>query len=412
MHRLSLAFASVMLAAFAAVALVRPTTAAEPDATATAPAVCTGNGATDAAVPACGVRLAAATTTLTWVNDLAPIEAVLAAPRLAFRGAPPRAEARPLDYLTVWQRDATTGAWRSWSSRGDGPFATLRTFEPGGTYTIAATAELDLSLAPLRASVFAKTRVVSIYGHPGVPTMGALGTYPSAEAAATAVDDLVRQYQALDVAAGRDTRDIGALHLIVSVAQADAGWDGTYLGRMTLTEIRPWVEVTRAHGQLLFLDVQVGWADPVAEVQRLEPLLREAHVHVALDPEFATRAKGWAPGEAIGFLTSTEVNAVQRYLLDLSVRAATTSKVLVLHQFRTDMLFEPERIDRIEGVDVVIDMDGWGPPGQKLDGYNAFALAPYSEYAAFKLFYHWDVPLLTPAQVMALRHPPDYLIYQ
>ena len=420
MRRLSLTFASVALALVAVLAagvLAPRAHAAEPDAAPSvlaprdAPAPCSGNATTDAAVTSCGVHLAAATTTLTWVNDAAPIEAVLATPRLAFHGTPPRADARPLDYVTVWQRDAT-GAWRSWSSKGDGPFATLRTFEPGGTYTLAATADLDLSLAPLRASVFARTRVISMYGHPGVPTMGALGTYPTAEAAATAVDDLVRQYQALDTAAGRDTRVVGALHLIVSVAQADPGWDGTYLGRMTLAEIRPWVEVTRAHGQLLFLDVQVGWADPVTEVQRLEPLLREAHVHVALDPEFATRAKGWAPGEAIGFLTAAEVNAVQRYLLDLSVRAATTSKVLVLHQFRTDMLSEPDRIERVEGVDVAIDMDGWGPPGQKLDGYNAFALAPYAEYAAFKLFYHWDVPLLTPAQVMALRHAPDYLIYQ
>ena len=103
---------------------------------------------------------------------------------------------------------------------------------------------------------------------------------------------------------------------------------------------------------------------------------------------------------------------MQRYLLDLTARAATTSKVLVLHQFRADMLFEPERIERIEGVDVVIDMDGWGPPWQKTQGYEAFALAPYAEHPGLKLFYHWDVPLMTPAEVMALSTPPDYVIYQ
>ena len=407
----AVALAVVALAASTAGGRVLPASAAEPE-TPAPPALCTGAGNLDAAEPACGLRLERATTSFTWVNAATPIEAALAAPRLAFRGTPPRADARPLDYLTVWQRDEATGGWRAWAARPDSPFGTLRMFEPGGTYVLAPLTDLDLSLAPLRTSAFAGTRVVSLYGHPGVATMGALGTYASPEAAAVAVENLVREYQALDVAAGRSTRVVGALHLIVSVAQADAGWDGTYLGRMTLAEIRPWVEVTRAHGQLLFLDVQVGWADPLEETRRLEPLLREAHVHLALDPEFATKAKGWAPGEAIGYLTPEQVNAVQRYLLDLTVRAATTSKVLVLHQFRADMLHQPERIERIEGVDVVIDMDGWGPPGQKLDGYNAFAMADYSEYAGFKLFYHWDVPLLTPAQVMALRYPPDYVIYQ
>jgi len=384
--------------------------AAEPDEAAAVR--CTGSGALDAAEPACGLRLAPETRTFTWPNEATSIAAALAAPRLAFRGAPPRPDARPLDFVTVWQRDEATGAWRAWASQPDEPFGGLETLQRGGTYTIAARADLDLSLAPLRPSAFAGTRVVSLYGYPWVPTMGALGTYPSAGAAADAVEALVAEYQALDTAAGRATRVVGALHLIVSVAQADPGWDGTYLGRMTLADIAPYVEATRARGQLLFLDVQVGWADPLEEVRRLEPLLRQPHVHLALDPEFATKAKGWAPGESIGFLTPEQVNAVQRYLLDLTARAATTSKVLVLHQFRADMLFEPERIERIEGVDVVIDMDGWGPPGQKVSGYEAFALAPYAEHPGFKLFYHWDVPLMTPAEVMALSTPPDYVIYQ
>ena len=387
-----------------------PTATAVPTApTPTPPPVtCTGIAATDAREAACGVVLTATPRTITWRQDPAPIEAALAAPRLAFRGTPPPSETRPMDTVTVWHRDATTGAWQSWTSKPTGPFATLRTFERGQTYEVVSAVDLDLSLAPVRASVFTGTRIVSLYGHPGVSTMGALGTYASAESAARAVEDLVALYQPLS----GDTKVVGALHLITAVAQADAGWDGTYLGRMSAADIAPYVDATRAHGQLLFLDVQVGWSDPLAEVRLLEPLLREPHVHVALDPEFATKGKNWPPGESIGYLTPEQVNDVQHYLLDLSARAGVPSKVLVLHQFRTDMLYEPERIERVNGVDLVIDMDGWGPPWQKLDGYAAFARAPYAEYAGFKLFYHWDVPVLTPAEVMALPHPPDYLIYQ
>jgi len=393
--------------------------AAEPDAAQsivvpeTPPAVaCTGEAATDALEAACGLALTAPATAFVWPHAPTSIELALGGGRLAFRGAPPVEGARPVDYLTIWEHDPATGGWRSWSSTGEGAFDTLREFVTDGSYTIAARAPLDLSLAPVRASTLAGRRVVSIYGHPGVEVMGALGTYPSAAAAAVGVEDIAAQYRALDAAAGRTTEVIAALHLIVSVAQADAGADGTYLGRMSIEEIRPWVEATRARGQLLFVDVQVGWADPLAEVRRLEPLLREPHVHLALDPEFATKEKGWPPGESIGFLTADQVNAVQHYLFDLGARAGVPSKVLVVHQFRGDMLQEPERIEAVPGVDLVIDMDGWGPPWQKQQGYEAFALAPYAEHAGFKLFYRWDVPLMTPAEVMALREPPGVVIYQ
>ena len=384
------------------------------------PPACTGIVAQDAALATCGVVLGVTPTTITWTREATLIATALAVPRLAFRGPAPSEGARPIDAVTVWQ----TNGWQSWSALGTGPFDTLKTFETGQTYVLVARASLDLSLAspaapspaapivgPIAApttSVFAGARIVSLYGFPGVPMMGALGTYATAEDAAVAVDTLAREYATLS----GDTRVIPALHLIVAVAQADAGWDGTYLGRMPIETIRIYVEMTRAHGQLLFVDVQVGWSDPLVEVQLLEPLLREPHVHVALDPEFATKGKNWAPGEAIGHLVPEQVNAVQRYLAALSARESIPPKVLVLHQFRADMLHEPERIEQIDGVDLVVDMDGWGPPGQKLDGYAAFARTAYSEYAGFKLFYHWDQPLLTPAEVMALPHPPDYLIYQ
>lgn len=388
-----------------------PVAAPAPTATPTgtsAPPACVGAATVDARTPGCGLTVGRVPVVFTWSHEATPIATALAAPRLAFRGAPPAEPATPIQAVTIWHADPATGAWQSWSATPTGPFATLRDFVRGGSYTITATTDVDLSLAPVRPSLFTGTRVVSLYGFPGVPTMGRLGEYPSAEAAAAGVDELVARYAA--VSGGR--RVVGALHLIVAVAQADAGWDGTYLGRMSIEAIREYVEVTRAHGQLLFLDVQVGWGDPLTEVQRLAPLLAEPHVHLALDPEFATRGKNEPPGEAIGYLTPEQVNAVQRDLVAVAARAGVPAKVLVLHQFRYDMLRDPQRIERVDGVDLVVDMDGWGGPEQKLDGYRLFALSSYAEYAAFKLFFRWDDPLLTPEQVMALPRPPDYVIYQ
>ena len=51
-------------------------------------------------------------------------------------------------------------------------------------------------------------------------------------------------------------------------------------------------------------------------------------------------------------------------------------------------------------------------PTSKLTKYEWYALAPYAERAAIKLFYDWDAPLLTPERVQALERPPDLVIYQ
>ncbi|MCK9495689.1 MAG: hypothetical protein M0R75_09345, partial [Dehalococcoidia bacterium] len=216
-----------------------------------------------------------------------------------------------------------------------------------------------------------------------------------------------RQYDALNGSRGVTP----ALHLIASVAQADPG-DGTYLGRMPLADVDRYVEVTAEHDQLLFVDVQVGWGDPLAEVKRYERQLRNPHVHIALDPEFSTKSDGEAPGVSIGSLTAQQINEVQGYLAALSATYELPSKVLVVHQFRDDMIEAPERIAAVDGVDLVIDMDGWGPQGQKLAGYDRYANSSYAEFAGFKLFYEWDVPLFTPRQIQALDPAPDYVIYQ
>ena len=259
---------------------------------------------------------------------------------------------------------------------------------------------------PARA-LYTEVQAIALYGAPNTPIMGALGQY-TPDDAARAVVRLAAEWDAIN----GDRGAIGVLHLITAVAQPHPMRDGSYLLRLGPESIGEYVEAARAHGVLLILDVQVGMAEPLAEAQRLEPFLREPFVHLALDPEFAMHANRDVPGKAIGSLDAAQVNPVQRYLAGLVRRERIPAKTLVLHQFRDDMLHDVDRIERVDGVDLVIDMDGWGSIEQKLAGYQAYARGPHAEYAGFKLFYHWDQPLLTPAQVMALPHPPDYLIYQ
>jgi hypothetical protein len=270
---------------------------------------------------------------------------------------------------------------------------------------------LDLRIAnpvlALPPSIFETHQIISYYGYPKIQGMGELGRH-NPVAAAERVKALAREYDELN--GTRET--MGALHLIVDVAQANPTADGLYIDRLDEQVIAEYVEVAREHGLLIFLDLQIGWSDAFDDTQRLERFLRESFVHLALDPEFATARYGAIPGQVIGALDADEVNEVQAYLSELVEDAGIPPKILVLHQFQRGMLIEPERYADVAEVELTIDMDGFGAAGPKIGGYQRFALADYAERSAFKLFYHWDEPVMTPQQIMDMDVPPDYIIYQ
>lgn len=266
-----------------------------------------------------------------------------------------------------------------------------------------ASAPSDVATSPL----LERAQVVSLYGYPGVPAMGDLGKY-SADEAAAEVRRLAWVYDTLNGERGA----VGALHVVVAVAQPVRMADGSYLNHLDGAVIAEYVEAARRNGVLLILDTQLGMADPVEEARRLEPFLVEPFVHLALDPEFAMRAKGGTPGKAIGSVDSSEVNAVQAYLAGLVRGHALPSKLLVVHQFRADMVTQSAPWEDVPEVQRVINVDGWGDLGTKLGTYRAFGMAPYAEYAGIKLFEGWDAPMLTPSEVLGLPRRPDLVVYQ
>ena len=219
---------------------------------------------------------------------------------------------------------------------------------------------------------------------------------------------LAAEYDALN----GDRGAIGALHLIVSVAQRVPKADGSYLGRLDAGTIAAYVEAARSHGVLLILDTQLGMANPLAEAQRLEAFLDEPFVHLALDPEFAMLASGATPGSVIGSLDSAQVNAVQHYLARLVREHQLPAKLLVVHQFRADMLTHSEAWEDSPEVMRTINVDGWGDLATKLETYETYALASYAEHPGIKLFEGYDTPMLTPEQVLALPRQPDLVVYQ
>ncbi|MDO9444918.1 MAG: hypothetical protein Q7K37_06330 [Dehalococcoidia bacterium] len=368
-------------------------------------ASCAGVPEVDARVPGCGISIPVGATSLRWEHPVTSMAQAFAAGRVS-----PASVVAATSRLQVWSEHPRTGAWTRWTpSSGAAGMAGFTTLVPGQVYWIQTETAFAWSFgATQQRSVFADAQVVSFYGFPGIAFMGVLGKYSAAEAARR-VTAVASEYDALN----GSRRVVPALHLIAAVAQRSPGASGLYLGRISAARLDEYVRVTEERGILLFLDVQVGWADPLTEVKALERVLLKPHVHVALDPEFATRTDNQPPGIAIGSLDASQVNAVQEYLGALVATHGLPPKVLVVHQFRSDMLVDPEDLSTVPGVDRVIDMDGWGPRAQKVWGYQTFATASYATFAGFKLFYDWDVPLLSPAEVQQLQpRPPDLIIYQ
>jgi len=267
--------------------------------------------------------------------------------------------------------------------------------------------EIKTALKEPAYNIFLSYQIISYYGYPNIPVMGELGKY-SADVSAKKIKELALQYDEYN-----ESREMkAAIHLIVDVAQNNPTSDGDYIHRLDETTIEEYIEAARMNDILLFFDLQIGWGNLENSVKTLQKYFKEPFVHLALDPEFAAKNHDKIPGDSIGYLNSTDINSVQLYLKDIVQNEMIPSKILVIHQFRDSMILATTDLIDVEEVLLTIDMDGFGSPQQKISGYKKYALAEYAEYAALKLFYEWDDPMLTFEHILQLDNQPNYLIYQ
>ncbi len=286
-------------------------------------------------------------------------------------------------------RLGATGAVSMADAFGLGGLPGLRAPNPGG--------------APLPSPV-ERDLVVSYYGAPQTPSMGILGQY-APEDAANQLADRAARFRFLT----RSWHVLPALHLVYAVAQPNAGAGSLqYLDDRT---VRQFIDLARRRGFVTILDLQIGHSDPLAEVQRVLPYLSEPDVFVALDPEFALPDQT-KPGEQIGSIDAAEINAVQWYLGALSQQLRLPKKMLIVHQFEGYMITHPEAIERRSDVDLVIDMDGYGPADIKEAKYHTYSAAAYAPYGGIKIFLQHDTDPLTEASLLALKPRPVLVVYQ
>ena len=152
---------------------------------------------------------------------------------------------------------------------------------------------------------------------------------------------------------------------------------------------------------LLLLDIQPGRSDFFTETTRLERWLREPDVGLALDPEWRVGA-GEVPGQVIGRVDAREVNADSAWLAQLVERDDLPEKLVVVHQFTDDMVDDTTLRPR-DGLEIVLNADGFGTRPVKKSKYDAFTRARRGFEPGFKLFYEEDMGLMTPRQVLRLR---------
>jgi len=263
---------------------------------------------------------------------------------------------------------------------------------------------------PLPGALIPAKRILAYYGNPLVKKMGILGEYPPDEMLAR-LDREAERWRKADPS----TPVQPALHMIAVVAQGSAGRDGMWRARMSDSLIERVYQWAQRKNALLFIDIQVGHSTLQAELPRLTKFLERPDVHLGIDPEFSMKTKA-KPGTKIGSFDAADVNYATKFLSDLAASKNLPPKILVVHRFTRPMLTNTKNIRLDPRVQIVINMDGWGPSWMKLDSYHDYVYKHPVQYTGFKIFYHNDTKkgnaLMTPEQVLKLLPKPVYIQYQ
>lgn len=264
---------------------------------------------------------------------------------------------------------------------------------------------------PLPGSILPQKRIVAYYGNPLSKRMGALGEWQK--------DEMLRRLQG-EVAKWQKADPSlpvqPALHLIAVVAQGEPGKAGKYRMVMpdkVVNEVYDWAKEAKA---LLFLDIQTGHDNIRTILPRFEWLLKNADVYLGIDPEFNLIKSGKKPGTKIGTYDAADINYASGYLEELVRKYNLPPKVLIVHRFTRNMVTNAKRIVLRPEVQIIMNMDGWGPPSLKRDSYKDYIVAEPVQYVGFKLFYHNDTKkgdaLMTPQELLRLNPKPLYIQYQ
>src|ERR1700735_3691385 len=168
-------------------------------------------------------------------------------------------------------------------------------------------------------------RLVALYGHPGTPSLGALGEQ-GISASVTRIKKLAASYQAYS-----KSPVVPAFEIITTLATSAAGPARDYSYETPVATLRPWVRPATKAGMYVILDLQPGRASFLQQAKVYQPLLELPNVGLALDPEWALKSNQ-LPLRQIGNVSITDVNSVVDWLGQLTAEYRLPQKVPGLHE--------------------------------------------------------------------------------
>jgi hypothetical protein len=95
-----------------------------------------------------------------------------------------------------------------------------------------------------------------------------------------------------------------------------------------------------------------------------EKFLALPNVHFGIDPEFSMKT-GAKPGTVIGSFDAADINYATGYLAEVVKKYNLPPKMLVVHRFTRPMVTNYKQIKLRPEVQIIMDMDGWGPPAKR-----------------------------------------------
>ncbi|CAM5780886.1 hypothetical protein [Cellulomonas persica] len=249
-------------------------------------------------------------------------------------------------------------------------------------------------------------RYVALYGTPGSKALGVLGEQ-DVPATVSRAQRLARVYRPLT-----DATVVPAVELIATIASAAPEDDGSYSRRRSVAELRPLVDAAQEAGLAVVIDLQPGRDDFLTQAKEYTELLELPHVGLALDPEWRL-ASDQVHLEQIGSVDVDEVNAVSRWLADLTAARHLPQKMFVLHQFSLSMIRDRDRLDTShDELATVIHVDGQGTQPAKRGTWNTLRAGAPAVHWGWKNFVDEDSPTLSPEQTFQVDPVPDLVTYQ
>lgn len=269
-------------------------------------------------------------------------------------------------------------------------------------------------------SPYYRTTWLTYYGRPKIFVMGILGEHDI-----ETLTGLLKEKAAELDAANGSLKVKPAFHLVHGMATTQPTAERDHLEYLPDDVVMQYIDAGLKENFGVILDVQIGALSVTDALSPTLKYLKYPNVHLAIDPEFAMSHPGQeVPGNPIGYVTGEEVNAAQNLIADyMEKNGIRGRRILLVHEFFEEMIVDKDVIDMDNPrVELTFCADGYGDAGAKIWKYNHFFTGRDDvKYAAFKLFYRWDKPVLSDAEALGtdpwssktrMEVTPNMLIYQ